>query len=137
MANALYPLWKQELIKATANTPLTGTIKVVLVDTGVYTYSALHQYYSSVTGVPTSIAAAPATLASKTYVNGVFDAGDITFTAVTLGTNCEALIIYCDTGVAATSPLIAYLDTGITGMPVTPNGGDINVVWSASGIFAL
>jgi hypothetical protein len=137
MANALYPLWKQEIIKATANTPLTGTIKVVLVDTGTYTYSAAHQFYSSVTGVPTSVAAAPPTLGTKTYVNGVFDAADITFTAVTLGVNCEALIIYSDTGTAATSPLIAYLDTGITGMPVTPNGGDITVVWNASGIFAL
>lgn len=137
MANALYPLWKQQLIQAASNTALTGTIKVVLVDTGTYTYSNTHQFFSSVTGVPVSIAAAPPTLASKTYANGVFDAADVTFTAVTLGANCEALIIYCDTGSAATSPLIAYLDTGITGMPVTPNGGDINVVWSASGIFAL
>ena len=137
MANALYPLWKQQLIQAAANTALTGTIKVVLVDTGTYTYSASHQFYSSVSGVPTSVAAAPPTLVSKTFVNGVFDAADITFPAVTLGTNCEALIIYCDTGSPATSPLIAYLDAGITGMPVTPNGGDINVVWNAAGIFAL
>lgn len=137
MANTLYPLWKQELIKGTANTALTGTIKVVLVDTNTYTYSAAHQFYSSITGVPTSIAAAPPTLASKVYTNGIFDAADVTFSSVTLGPNCEALVIYCDTGSAATSPLIAYLDTGISGMPVTPNGGDITVVWNNSGIFAL
>lgn len=59
MANALYPLWKQQLIQAAANTALTGTIKVVLVDTNTYTYSATHQFYSSVVGVPTSVAAAP------------------------------------------------------------------------------
>lgn len=134
MANALYPLWKQEVIKATANTPLTGTIKVALVDTGTYTYSAAHQFYSSVSGV----AGTPQTLGTKTYVNGVFDAADITYTAVSNGSvTCEALVIYSDTGSAATSPLIAYLDTGITNMPVTPNGGDISVVWNASGIFAL
>ena len=137
MANALYPLWKQQLIQAGANSALTGTIKVVLVDTATYTYSAAHQFYSSVTGVPTSVAAAPPTLGSKTFANGVFDAADITFSGVTLGANCEALIIYSDTGTPSTSPLIAYLDSGITGMPVTPNGGDINVVWNASGIFAL
>ncbi len=134
MANTLYPLWKQELVKATANTPLNGTIKVALVDTGTYTYSAAHQFYSSVSGV----AGTPQTLASKTYTNGVFDAADITYTAVSNGSvTCEALVIYCDTGSAATSPLIAYFDTGITNMPVTPNGGDITVVWNASGIFAL
>ena len=134
MANALYPLWKQEVIKGTANTSLTGSLKVALVDTGTYTYSAAHQFYSSVTGV----AGTPATLGTKTYVNGVLDAADSTFTAVSNGSvTCEALIIYIDTGVAGTSPLVAFMDTGITNMPVTPNGGDISVTWNASGIFAL
>lgn len=134
MANLLYPLWKQELVKATANTPLTGVIKVALVDTGTYVYNAAHQFYSSMSGV----AGTPQTLATKTYVNGVFDAADITYTAVSNGAvTCEALIFYCDTGVAATSPLIALIDTGITNMPVTPNGGDITIVWNASGIFQV
>jgi hypothetical protein len=42
-----------------------------------------------------------------------------------------------DTGTAATSPLVAYIDTGVTGLPVTPNGGNITVTWNASGIFQL
>lgn len=134
MANALYPLWKQEVIKGTANTSLTGTLKVALVDTGTYTYSAAHQFYSSVTGV----AGTPVALGTKTYVNGVLDAADSTFTAVSNGSvTCEALVFYVDTGTAATSPLVAFMDTGITNMPVTPNGGDISVTWNASGIFAL
>lgn len=134
MANALYPKWKEGLIQASANTSLTGTLKVALVDTGTYTYSASHQFYSSVSGV----AGTPVTLASKTYTNGVLDAADITFTAVSNGSvTCEALILYIDTGSAATSPLVAFMDTGITNMPVTPNGGDITVTWNASGIFAL
>jgi hypothetical protein len=33
--------------------------------------------------------------------------------------------------------LVAYLDTGVTGLPVTPNGGDITISWHASGIFQL
>jgi hypothetical protein len=47
-------------------------------------------------------------------------------------------VIYKDTGVSGTSPLIAYIDTG-TNFPVTPNGGDITVQWSsgASRIFKL
>lgn len=135
MANALYPKWKEQLLQFTTNNNLSaGTVKVALVDTGTYTYSAAHQFYSSVTGV----AGTPVTLGTKTFTNGVFDAGDATFSAVSNGSvTCEALIIYIDTGTAATSPLVAYLDTGITNMPVTPNGGDIVVQWNASGIFGL
>lgn len=134
MANALYPLWKQEVVKATANTALTGSLKVALVDTGTYTYSAAHQFYSSISGV----AGTPVLLASKTYVNGVLDAADVTFTAVSNGgVTCEALVFYIDTGTPATSPLVAFIDTGITNMPVIPNGGDISVTWNVAGIFAL
>lgn len=40
-------------------------------------------------------------------------------------------MVYIDTGVAGTLRLIAYIDTGVTGLPVTPNGGDINITWDA------
>ena len=46
-------------------------------------------------------------------------------------------VIYIDTGVAGTSRLVAYIDTGVTNLPVTPNGGDITITWNASGIFAI
>lgn len=131
MANAIYPKFKESILQAGANMS-TGTVKVALVDTGVYTYSALHQYLSSLSGV----VGTAVTFTAKTFTNGVFDAADVTFTAVT-GSSAEALVIYIDTGVSSTSPLVAYMDTGITGMPVTPTGGDITVTWNASGIFAL
>jgi hypothetical protein len=131
MANALYPKFKESLLQAGVNMS-SGTVKVALVDTGTYTYSAAHQYLSSLTGV----VGTAQTLGTKTFTNGVFDAADATFAAVT-GNSAEALVLYVDTGAAGTSPLIAYIDTGVTGLPVTPNGGDINVVWNASGIFAL
>ena len=131
MANALYPKFKESILQAGVNMS-SGTVKVALVDTGTYTYSSAHQYLSSLSGV----VGTAQTLGSKTFTNGVFDAADSTFTAVT-GSTVEALVLYVDTGNAATSPLIAYIDTGVTGLPVTPNGGDINVTWNASGIFAL
>jgi len=134
MANALYPKWKEQLLQFTANNDLDGqTVKAALVDTGVYTYSAAHQFYSSVSA---GVVGAPQAIANKTYANGVFDGDDVTFVNVT-GANAEALVLYIDTGNSATSPLVAYLDTGVTGLPVAPNGGDILVVWNASGIFAL
>jgi hypothetical protein len=132
MANALYPKWKEAIAQASANSALTGTVKVALVDTGTYTYSAAHEFLSSLTGV----VGTAQTIGSKTYANGVFDGADVTFSAVS-GASVEALVIYIDTGVAGTSRLVAYIDTGVTGLPVTPNGGDIAVTWNASGIFAL
>jgi hypothetical protein len=132
MANSLYPKWKEAVMQASANSSLGGTVKVALVDTGVYTYSSAHEFLSSLSGrVGTD-----QTIGSKTFVNGVFDGADVTFTAVT-GNSVEALVIYIDTGVAGTSRLVAYIDTGVTGLPVTPNSGDINITWNASGIFAL
>ena len=134
MANALYPKWKEQLLQFTANNNLSsGTVKVALVDTGVYTYSATHQFYSSVSSAAVGT---PQTIGSKTFADGVFDGGDVTFTTVT-GNSVEALVIYIDTGSDATSPLVAYIDTSVTGLPVTPNGGDITITWNASGIFAL
>lgn len=132
MANALYPIWKQEVMQNTSGTSLTGTLKVALVDTGTYTYSAAHDFYNDVSGV----VGTPQTIGSKTYAAGVLDGADVTFTAVT-GATVEALVLYLDTGSSATSRLVAYIDTGVTGLPVTPNGGDIGITWNASGIFAL
>ena len=133
MANALYPKWKQALLEFTANNDLDGqTVKVALVTAG-YTYVSTDQYYSSVSA---SVVGTPQTIGSKTFTNGVFDGADVTFTAVT-GSQVVSLVIYIDTGNAATSPLVAFIDTGVTNLPVLPNGGDITITWNASGIFAL
>lgn len=133
MANAIYPKAKEQFLQAGINMS-SATIKVALIDTGTYTYSSAHEFFSSVSGV----IGTPQTLNSKTFTNGVFDAADVTFPAVT-GNNAEALLFYVDTGVAGTSRLIMFQDTGVTGLPVLPNGGDINLVFDsgANKIFAL
>lgn len=133
MANAIYPKAKEQMLQAGINLS-SGTVKVALIDTDTYTYSSAHEFFSSVTGV----VGTPQTLASKTFTNGVFDAADVTFPTVT-GSTAEALLIYIDTGTAGTSRLILFQDTGVTGLPVTPNGGDINLVFDngANRIFAL
>jgi hypothetical protein len=133
MANAIYPKYKEAVLQSSSDSSLTGTVKVALVDTGTYTYSAAHEFLSSLSGV---VGTAQTIGATKSYTNGVFDGGDVTYTAVT-GNSVEALVIYIDTGVAGTSRLVAYIDTGVTGLPVTPNGGDIGITFNASGIFAL
>ena len=130
MANAVYPKYKEAMISGSTNISLsTITVKAALVDTGTYTYSAAHEFLSSLSGV----VGTAATLGTKTVANGLFDAADSTYTAVT-GNTAEAIVIYIDTGVAGTSRLVTYIDTGATGLPVTPNGGDISIAWNASGI---
>lgn len=133
MANAIYPLYKQALLDAAANTDVNDlTVKVALIDTGTYAYNAAHEFFSSVSGV----VGTPQTIANTTVVNGLFDGDNVTYTAVT-GNSAEALLIYIDTGTAGTSRLVAWIDTSVTGLPVTPNGGDITITWNASGIFQL
>lgn len=133
MANTLYPKWKEALLQGTAGSALTGTLKAVLVDTDTYTYSAAHEFYNSITGA----AGTPQAIGTKTYTAGLFDGADITFPAVTAGPNVEAIVLFLDTGTPSTSRLVAFMDTSITGLPVTPNGGDLAVAWHASGIFQL
>ncbi len=133
MSNAIYPKYKEALLDAAANVDLNdGTVKVALVDTGTYTYNAAHDFYNDLSGV----VGTPQTIANTTVTNGTFDGDDVTFTTVT-GNSVEALVIYIDTGDAATSRLVAYIDTSVTGLPVQPNGGDITISWNASGIFSL
>ncbi len=138
MANALYPKWKEALLQHTANSALNGSgttgVYAALIDTGTYTYSASHEFYSSLSGIvgtPVEIGA------TKSYTNGVLDGADVTFTAVT-GAESEAIVLYVkNAGANTTWRLVAYIDTGVTGLPVTPNGGDISISWNASGIFKL
>jgi hypothetical protein len=138
MANALYPKWKEALLQNSADSDLDGTgstgVYVALVDTGTYTYSAAHEFYSSLSGI---VGTDQEIGATKSYTNGTFDGGNVTFTAVT-GSTVEALVIYRkNAGANTTWRLVAYIDTSVTGLPVTPNGGDITITWNASGIFSL
>jgi hypothetical protein len=138
MANALYPLWKQGILQATANTPLTGTVKQTFVDiTAGYAYNAAHDFVDDLGANDNPNYGAATTLANKTFVNGLFDADDTTTTALTGAADLGAIVLYVDSGVEATSRLVLFLDTSITGMPFTPSGGDVTVQWNASGIFQL
>ena len=127
MANTLYDFARQRFLEAQINW-MTDTIKVLLVDTGAYTpQTAVHQYLAD---IPISARiAGPVTLTAKATTGGAADGADVTFTSVS-GASIEAIVIYSDTGTESTSPLIAYIDTA-TGLPITPNGGDIIVTWDS------
>lgn len=141
MASGLYDLARQSFLSQNPAIDWdTDTIKATLIDTGAYTVNlATHQYMNTTTVAAAAKIGSPVTLASKTVTNGVADAADPTFTAVS-GASVEALIVWKDGGGGGTSasgttdPLIAYMELPAS---VTPIGGDIPVVFSSSGVFKL
>lgn len=135
MANAIYPKYKEALLDGASNIDLNdGDVRVILIDAADYTYSSAHDFLDDVpSGARVATSAA---LTNTTVTNGTFDADDVTLSTVT-GDQSEALIIYIHTGNEATARLVAYLDTSITGLPVTPNGGNITITWDPAGIFTL
>jgi hypothetical protein len=136
MANAVYPLFKQSIITEAdtnnglgANTSTDGPY-AALVDTGTYTYNSAHQFYSSLSGV----VGTDQRIANPTLTAGLFDGDDVTYTAVS-GASIEAIVVYRkNSGANTTWRLVSYVDTSVTGLPVTPNGGNITITWNASGI---
>jgi len=125
MANTLYDSCRQRFLEAQINW-MTDTIKVVLVSSAGYSPNiSVHQTLGDIP--VSSRVTSPVTLVGKSTVGGAADAADITFTSVS-GATINAIVIYSDTGTESTSPLIAYIDTA-TGLPITPNGGDIIVTW--------
>lgn len=138
MANTIYPAYKQSLLAADANVSLnvntaTDGVYVALVDTATYFFDAADQFYSDLSG----IVGTDQRITSPTVVNGTLDGGDVTFPAVT-GASVEALVIYRkNSGANTTWRLVAFINASVTGLPVTPNGGDITIAWNASGIFTL
>jgi hypothetical protein len=135
MASALYDKGREAFLTKLIDV-LTDNIKVVLVDTALYTVNlATDQFLSDVPAL--ARVATSGNLAGKTATAGVFDASDLAIVSVP-GTSVEALVIYMDSGVAGTSRLIAYIDTG-NGLPFLVTNGTVNILWDggANKIFKL
>lgn len=135
MANAVYPLAKEKYLDARIDMT-DNDIKVVLVDTEEYTYDAAHSALSNI--ITSARIAVSNALGSKTTTSGVFDAADITLSAVT-GDQFEAIVLYASASTEATSHLVCYIDTNVSGLPLTPNGGNVTITWDngANRIFSL
>ena len=134
MANALYAKGKEKFLTGAINLS-SDTIKVRLVKNTYAQNLGTDEFISSVTKITGTT---DQTLTGKSVTDGVFDAADPTFTAVPSGETSEGVVIYKDTGVEGTSPVVAYIDT-ITGFPLATNGGDITIQWDngAYKIFSL
>lgn len=135
MANALYDKGREGFLAGDIDWD-ANTIKLVLVDEGADTIDLANDTNLSDRAAASRIATSGA-FTTKTVTNGVADAADVTLTAVS-GATVESFDIYKDTGTDTTSRLIANIDTA-TGLPLTPNGGDVTVTWDngANRIFKL
>lgn len=130
--NALYTKGKEAILSGLVSWT-SDNIKAVLVDTATYTVNlATDQFLSDIPAG--ELVATSANLTGKAATNGQATAADVTLSGVT-GDQSEAIVIYQDTGVSTTSRLLVYVDTA-TGLPVTPNSGDIQIQWPTP-IFAL
>jgi hypothetical protein len=144
MANVLYDTFKRDILGGVFNIGIANQVKASLIDSQGYTFNANHQFMTGGTpDVPPAAVSnngvSPA-LTTPTITAGVFKTDNFTWTAVPPsqgGTKdqFEAIILW---DFALTNGrLIAYYDTGITGMPIPPNGSDINVTVSTQGWFAI
>lgn len=133
--NALYTKGLEGILDGSIHW-LTDNIKVLLVDTASYTAKLTTDKYLS--DIPSAARVASSTvLTNRTVINGIADADDVSFAAVS-GPSIEALVLYADTGSASTSRLLHYVDTG-SGLPISTDGGSVNILWPNSGdyIFKL
>src|SRR3990167_6038472 len=140
MANYVNDSFRNQVLGTGARVDFDAdTIKPMLVDHADDTPLVTDDFIDDILSaarVP-AIASCPA-LASKTIGVvgiGIFDAADAVFTTLS-GDQSESLILFKDTGVESTSDMLCRWDTA-TGLPVTPNGANLTIVWAAGGILSL
>jgi hypothetical protein len=135
VANGLYDAGREGFLSGNADWD-ADDFRLILVDHADDTPNLTTDDFLDDRAAASRVAVSGA-LASKTTTAGVADAADKTFTVVT-GDVAESLDCYKHTGTESTSRMVFNVDTA-TGLPVTPNGGDITVAFDngANKIFKL
>lgn len=110
--------------------------KIIAIEESLYTFSQDHEFLSDVIAGARIATTAMASVVFGT-VDGWFDAADVVFTAPTAAKNTVALIIFEDTGVEATSPLLLFIDDANILPIITETGKDLEVAWQGTGIARL
>ena len=110
------------------------TIKVAALD-ATYTFSASHRFLSELTGVLGSTALTGKVVKS----DGYWDADDIADLATPGTTEVAQLVLYKDTGNAATSGLLIHMDSNDDpDLPYPPDVADPEALkWSPLGVIRV
>lgn len=130
MASGLYDLAREKFLNGQIDWA-DDNIKAMIVDAADYTVNLATDEFLDDVAAGARVGTT-GNLTGKTTAAGVADAADATISTVT-GDPTEAVVVYKDTGDAATSPLICFFEN----VTVTPNGGNITLQWNASGLFKL
>lgn len=134
MADAIYPNAKGHFLAGDIDVD-TDTLKIVLVDTASYTYSASHD---ALDDIPAGMRLATSgAVTTKTTTSGTLDFDDVTVSGLDTGETADAYVLYVDSGVEATSYLIAYKDSAAELPLAGATGVDVVVQVNASGFFTL
>lgn len=137
MASTLYLKGIEQLLLG--NIALeSDTIKLKYMQTGYTPAPTTESFLSDVSaseasGAPTETLASIDVRIDAANTRVEVDAADVTEASITCTTN--KFIIYKDTGVAATSPLIACID--IAEGTLSPVDGTLAITFNAEGIFAV
>lgn len=136
MANALYGKGRGHFLDADIDWSV-GDIKLLLYDASQAPDIDVDEWCNkdTIPDVDRVTNGLSGNFASKTSTLGVADADDVVLTTVT-GNEVVGFVIALDGGDGLVSQsgtndaLIADIDTA-TGLPVTPNGGNITIAWDA------
>ena len=115
----------------------TDTMKLSLLDaTDSGTITAAYVDYAEINGVVV-VSDGLAMPSVSTITDGVVTlSGAATFLSVS-GDVADYMTLWKDTASAATSTLLITWDTASSGLPVTPNGGDIISTWGSNILLTL
>jgi hypothetical protein len=132
MANFIYDNARKMMLDGALDW-VNDDIRCWLVNTSSYTANASSDVYASAVGAGARIAGGSTGLAlgnsgNRTTTGGAADGPDLTFTSVS-GNAVGAFVIFKLVAAdLAQSPLLLYIDQA-TGLPITPNSGDIILAW--------
>lgn len=110
--------------------------KMIAIETGLYTFSQAHDFLDD---VPVGARLATVSLSNVTFgvsLDAWLDADDPTYLTPAVG-EVVAFVIYDDSGVETTSPLIVFVDSGIILPITTESGRDLEIIFNSNGIAKL
>lgn len=141
MADAFYDNFRNTIFGAGVHGQLdldagATDVRTILRDEGADALNLADQDLADIAaGARIATSSAVGTKTVGTAGTGAFDHDNVTFSAVS-GASVESIDYYNHTGTESTSQLICNIDSA-TGLPVTPNGGDITWTPAAGGVFQI
>lgn len=136
MANQWYDKTKTTIGKGNLDLSSLSNPKMIAIETGLYTFSQADDFLDD---IPVGARLAIVSLSSVTFgvsLESYLDAADPTYLTPAVGT-VVAFVIFNDTGVETTSPLLVFIDSGITLPITTESGRDLEITFNANGIAKL